>query len=244
MKSIKGITFLGIAVVVALGTIVGIYGTHSPELETKKTAITFIEMTTKNGLPLFTKESLQNEMEYNFKETTWYPLINYYVISDEDRTIKVILNKEKSNIPIEKAQSISGAIAGLTYKEGRTNYYIYKVVDSNNKLIYTFDIIKRNSKEMGEALKQVFEQADGIILNIKRRDEDWSSIYVTVSDSWYNAQEFEKKRFVEGYGNLIADIVLKYMYIIGKDNVFIYFIDEFGTEVATPKLFGGYKIKG
>lgn len=244
MKPSKGITFLGIAVVIVLGVMVGTYGTHSSELETKTTASTSNEMTTKNGLPLFTKESLQNEVEYNFKETTWYPLINYYVISDDNSTIKVVLNNEKRNIQVQKAQSIAGAIDGLTYKEGRTNYYVYKVVDSSNKLIYTFDNIKQNSKALREALKQVVEQADGIILNSKRRDEDWSSINVTVSDSWYSAQEYQKKRFVERYGTLISDIVLKYMYIIGKDNVFIYFIDEFGTELASPKLFGGYKIKG
>ncbi|AKG35637.1 hypothetical protein [Paenibacillus durus] len=235
----KGISLVGVIVVVVLGVIIGTHGIKSSTSEVTITS----QMASKNGTPLFTKEVLSNEMEFNFKETTWFPLINYYMISNEDRTIKIILNKAKKDISVVKAKSISSAVAGLTYKDGRTNYFIYKVVDRHNQLIFTFDLLRQNSEKMAAELKRICKQSDGVIRRLKPRDEYWDGINVTVSDSWYLSQEFQKERFVDTYGTLISQTVLKYMYITGKDDVKVYFVDEFGKEVASPKLFGGYKIK-
>lgn len=83
-----------------------------------------------------------------------------------------------------------------------------------------------------------------MILKIKPRDNSWSQIDVTVSDAWYYSQDFQKERFVESYGSLISQVILDYIYVItGEDSVFVYFIDEFGTRLASPKLLGGWKIE-
>ncbi|MEK4850684.1 hypothetical protein NST04_12650 [Paenibacillus sp. FSL H7-0756] len=231
----KGVSLFGVLAVILLGIYFGTNGMKSPETEVKNTS---------EGIPLFTPSTLQNEMEYNFSETSWYPLINYYLISDEDRTIKIILNQAQKQVTKETARTISGAVASLTYNEGRTNYIVYKVVDNNNKVVYTFDRLKQNAEKMAAKLKEIYKQADGAILKIKPRDNSWSQIDVTVSDSWYNSQDFQKERFVESYGNLISQVVLDYKYVItGDDRVFVYFIDEFGTRLASPKLFEGWKVK-
>ncbi|WP_340025065.1 hypothetical protein MHI24_07735 [Paenibacillus sp. FSL K6-1096] len=197
-----------------------------------------------DGIPLFTPKSLQNEMEYNFSETSWYLLINYYLISDEDRTIKIILNKTKKEVAKEKAQSISGAVASLTYNDGRTNYLVYKVIDSHNQVVYIFDRLKQNAEKMTAKLKGIYKQADGAILEIKPRDNGWSQIDVTISDSWYYSQDFQKERFIESYGTLISQTILDYKYVITDDDrVYVYFIDEYGTRFASPKLFEGWKVK-
>lgn len=233
----KGISLLGVLVVILLGVYFGTNGMKSSEAEVSPRS-------NSDGIPLFTPDTLQNEMEYNFSETSWFPLINYYLIFDEDRTIKIILNKAKQEVAKETAQSISGAVPGLTYYEGRTNYFVYKVVDNNNKVVYTFDRLKQNAEKMTAKLKEIYKQADGAILEIKPRDNSWSQIDVTVSDSWYNSQDFQKERFVESYGTLISQTILEYKYVIkGDDRVYVYFIDEFGTRLASPKLFEGWKVK-
>ncbi|WP_339219455.1 hypothetical protein [Paenibacillus sp. FSL H8-0332] len=234
----KGISLFGVLVVILLGVYFGTNGMKSPETEINLRS-------SSDGIPLFTPDTLHNEMEYNFSETSWYPLINYYLISDEDRTIKIILNKGKKEVPKEKAQSISGAVASLTYNEGRTNYFVYKVVDNNNKVVYTFDRLKQSAEKMTAKLKEIYKEADGAILKIKPRDNSWSQIDVTVSDSWYYSQDFQKERFVESYGTLISQVILDSIYVItGEDRVFVYFVDEFGTRLASPKLLGGWKLEG
>lgn len=233
----KGISLFGVLVVILLGVYFGTNGMKSPETEVSPKS-------SSESIPLFTPDTLQNEMEYNFSETSWYLLINYYVISDEDRTIKIILNKAKQEVAKETAQSISGAVASLTYNEGRTNYLVYKVVDNSNKVVYTFDRLKQNAEKMTAKLKEIYKQADGAILKIKPRDNSWSQIDVTVSDSWYYSQDLQKERFVESYGTLISQVILDYKYVItGDDRVYVYFIDEFGTRLASPKLFEGWKVK-
>lgn len=235
----KGISLFGV-VVVLLGIFFGTNAMKSPETEVVPAHVS----SSGDGILLFTPGTLQNEMEYNFSETTWYPLINYYLISDEDRTIKIILNKAKKEVAKETAQSISGSVASLTYNEGSTNYLVYKVVDNNNQVVYTFDRLKQNAEKMTAKLKEIYKQADGIILKIKPRENSWSQIDVTVSDTWYYSQDFQKERFVETYGTLISQVILDYIYIItGEDRVYVYFVDEFGARLASPKLFEGWKVE-
>ncbi|AIQ37193.1 hypothetical protein R50345_22665 [Paenibacillus sp. FSL R5-0345] len=236
----KGISLFGIVVVVLLGIFFGTNAMKSPGTEVIPAHVS----SSGDGIPFFTPDTLQNEMEYNYSETTWYPLINYYLISDEDKTIKIILNKAKKEVAKETAQSISGAVASLTYNEGRTNYLVYKVVDNNNQVVYSFDRLKQNAEKMTAKLKEIYKQADGIILKIKPRENSWSQIDVTVSDTWYYSQDFQKERFVETYGTLISQVILDYKYIItGDERVYVYFVDEFGTRLASPKLFEGWKVE-
>ncbi|MFF2909781.1 hypothetical protein [Paenibacillus sp. NPDC057934] len=236
----KGISLGGVIVVVLLGIFFGTNVINSPDIKETSPG-----NTSEKKVSPFTADTLKNEMEYNFKETTWYPLINYYLISNKDRTIKIILNKAKKEVSKEKAQSISSAVANLTYNEGRPNYFVYKVVDNNNQIVYTFDRIKQNAEKMAEKFKEIYKQADGVILKIKPRDNSWSQINVTVSDSWYYSRDFQKERFVESYGTLISQAIVNSLYVVtGEDKVYVYFIDEFGKRLASPKLLGGWKIEG
>ncbi|WP_339289777.1 hypothetical protein [Paenibacillus sp. FSL E2-0201] len=57
-------------------------------------------------------------------------------------------------------------------------------------------VLKQNAEKMTAKLKEIYKQADGIILKIKPRDNSWSQIDVTVSDSWYYFQDPQKERFV------------------------------------------------
>jgi hypothetical protein len=240
----KGVSFIWIAFVIILGIGIGTKAFESDKSDIpSNNATDKSDIVASNGLPLLTKESLREQMDFNFKETTWYPLITSYLVLNEERTIKIYLKSKKTDVKNDQAKSIAGAVAGLTYLEGRTNYFIYKVVDNQNNLIYTFDVVDQNSEDLMKILKKIIEQSDGVIQKIEARDTNWDGMNVIVSDSWYYAEDFEKERFVESYGGQISEVILKYMYVIGKDDVKIYFVDEYGKEVVAPKLLGGYKIK-
>lgn len=100
------------------------------------------------------------------------------------------------------------------------------------------------NKSMTAKLKEIYKQADGVILKIKPRDTSWSQIDVTISDSWYYSQDFQKERFVESFGVLISQVIVDHIFVItGGDMVSVYFVDEFGTRLASPKLMGGWKIE-
>lgn len=49
--------------------------------------------------------------------------------------------------------------------------------------------------------------SDGIIIEFKTaRKDDYGMIYVTVSDAWYNSEEYQKERFAETISESINKI--------------------------------------
>jgi flagellar motor protein MotB len=100
------------------------------------------------------------------------------------------------------------------------------------------------AKQFKNVLTELIKTSDGVITSIKPRfdDGDWGAILVTVSDSWYYSAEHEKERFCEQIQQLLETTV-KNTGIVKKDSaVTVFFYDTYGKELASPKMFGGYKI--
>lgn len=95
------------------------------------------------------------------------------------------------------------------------------------------------------ALNELIEISDGVIVKIQPhfKDGDWSSVAVTVSDAWYYSAEYEKERFAEQVGTMVEAIVKNAAKVSSDKYVSVYFYDTYGKELASPKVFGGYKIK-
>jgi len=95
-----------------------------------------------------------------------------------------------------------------------------------------------------QTFNEMIKASDGVILRIQPylKDNDWSSIAVTVSDAWYYSAEHEKERFAEQIGSTVETII-KTSGLIAKDKtIFVYFLDSHQKELAKPKMLGGYKI--
>lgn len=99
----------------------------------------------------------------------------------------------------------------------------------------------QQSNTFDEAISELKTMSDGIILDVRPRYDDWGSVNVVVSDSWYYSPEHEKERFADQLGELVGNMVKN----TGKyeDHVSVYFVDSYGADLATPKVWGGWKIK-
>ncbi|WP_155979455.1 hypothetical protein [Sporosarcina ureae] len=99
----------------------------------------------------------------------------------------------------------------------------------------------QQSNTFDEAISELKTMRDGIILDVRPRYDDWGSVNVVVSESWYYSPEHEKERFVDQLGELVGNMVKN----TGKyeDHVSVYFVDSYGADLTTPKVWGGWKIK-
>jgi len=80
-------------------------------------------------------------------------------------------------------------------------------------------------------------------------DSDYMEfIVVTVNDGWYYLEKYEKEKLCKAVSSSIRIILVDLEIIEEHDSIAsIYFLDQSGNEVATPKLFGEwyeFKIKG
>lgn len=97
------------------------------------------------------------------------------------------------------------------------------------------------SNLFNEAIAELKSLSGGIIVDVLPRYDDWDSVNVVLSDSWYYSAEHEKERFADQIGEMIISMVNN----AGKseDFVSVYFVDSYGADLATPKILGGWKIK-
>lgn len=95
--------------------------------------------------------------------------------------------------------------------------------------------------KFNQAVSEMKELSNGIILDIKQKYDDWMIVDVVVSDSWYYSPDHEKERFVEQMGETVQNLVNN----SGKKDglISVYFVDSYGSELASPKMLGGWKIK-
>lgn len=95
-----------------------------------------------------------------------------------------------------------------------------------------------------QALSELKNVSNGIIIDVMPyfEKDDWSAVAVIVSDAWYNSAEHEKERFAEQTGEVIETIVKNTGRLKSGQSARVYFLDSFKKELATPKMFGGYKI--
>lgn len=100
------------------------------------------------------------------------------------------------------------------------------------------------SKLFNETLAKIIDTSNGVIVSVEPRFEsgDWSAILVTVSDSWYVSQEYEKERFAEQVQQLLETLVKNVGYVKKESSVSVFYYDTYGKELASPKMLGGYKI--
>lgn len=103
---------------------------------------------------------------------------------------------------------------------------------------------KQNELFFG-AINELIDSSNGVLLGIQPHFEDneWNSVAVTVSDSWYNSAEHEKERFAETIGDTVKILVINAGKVVKDANVSVYFYDSYQKELASPKILGGYKIK-
>jgi len=102
------------------------------------------------------------------------------------------------------------------------------------------NIDKADFNSYFNAMDELIALFDGIIVDFKTgRQGDYSMIYVTVSDVWYNSETYQKERFAED----VAESIKRISKETGvSDFVSVYFNDTHDKRLAEPKLFGGYKI--
>lgn len=102
-------------------------------------------------------------------------------------------------------------------------------------------VAKKVDESFNAAIDEIISVGEGIILSISPRYDNWEIVNIIISDDWYYSPEHEKERFVEQVGGAVENIILSSEKASGSVNV--YFVDTFGKDLATPKMFGGYKIK-
>ncbi|MBY0222743.1 hypothetical protein [Sporosarcina aquimarina] len=96
-------------------------------------------------------------------------------------------------------------------------------------------------KSFNQAIAEMKELGGGIILDVKPRQGNWDIVNVVISDAWYYSPDHEKERFVDQIGELVMNLVNnsgKY-----EDLVSVYFVDSYGSDLATPRILGGWKLK-
>jgi len=89
------------------------------------------------------------------------------------------------------------------------------------------------------ALKGLVELSGGVVVDIKPSpygDGSFETSWVIVSDAWYDSAEHEKERFAETIGNAVK-------LATNGEAKLVHFYDAYDKELASEKVFGGYKIK-
>ncbi len=73
---------------------------------------------------------------------------------------------------------------------------------------------------------------------------DYKQVWVTVSDTWYNSQEYEKKRFAETVRDAV-EYAIKHAGVQEKDaTIVVDFYDTYGELLAEESIWtGNYEIK-
>ncbi len=94
-------------------------------------------------------------------------------------------------------------------------------------------------------LDELIETSDGLILNIQPHytEGDWESVAVTLSDEWYDGADYEKERLAETIEEVLQGIVIGAGFVEEDSLVHVHFYDSYQKKLASPKMFGGYKIE-
>ena len=101
----------------------------------------------------------------------------------------------------------------------------------------------KNNRIFNEKVNAVIENTNGVIVDIEKAFDDWESVNVIVSDSWYYSAEHEKERFVKQVSDSVANLLYNTEKVDSDDYIQVYFVDTYGEILAEPKMFGGHEIK-
>lgn len=99
---------------------------------------------------------------------------------------------------------------------------------------------QKKADKLNEVVQELINMGEGSILDIKPTSgDDWIATYVYIDNSWYLLSEEEKKYVVENIGPVVESKIIETGVV---DYCDVYFVDQNGNTVASPKMFGGYKI--
>lgn len=97
-----------------------------------------------------------------------------------------------------------------------------------------------NRKKLDAIIVDLVKSSDGAIKSIRPTSgDDWIAVYVTLDNSWYLLSPQEKEYLVNEMGPMYSSIIIATEVTDYSD---VYFIDENGNKLASPKMFGGYKM--
>lgn len=152
----------------------------------------------------------------------------------DDKSSKEILKAEE--LRLEEVQAKKDADEERKKKESK------KLKQQEEEKLKELEKIKvKKREEFNEQIDGFIELGQGVIHDIKPNDlDDWEVAYVYVDNSWYDLNEGDKLSFAEKVGPVIESTIIEYGM---NDYSTVYIVDENKTIVASPKLFGGYKIK-
>ncbi|TCO69548.1 hypothetical protein [Marinisporobacter balticus] len=95
-----------------------------------------------------------------------------------------------------------------------------------------------------DTLNEMISKSEGVIIDIKPATiNDWSIVYVTVSDSWYYSPKHEQERFAEQIANTVQTVLYNCEKVKKDSAVSVYYYDTYKKKLASPKMFGGYEIE-
>lgn len=100
---------------------------------------------------------------------------------------------------------------------------------------------EKSAGALNESIDELIELGEGIIIDVEIVGDNADLAYVIVSDDWYYSPDHEKERFAEQIGGTVESFILSAY--PDANAVGVYFKDEYGSELASPKMFGGYDIK-
>jgi hypothetical protein len=109
----------------------------------------------------------------------------------------------------------------------------------------TIDEANEDFEAYFDAMEALIDISDGVIISMRpawrpgNRGDDYSIIYITVSNAWYSSTEEQKESFVETIEKSIERISQETGV---SDFVTLYFDDIQDRRVAEPRIRGGYNI--
>lgn len=140
----------------------------------------------------------------------------------------------------EKGEKMLGILAKEHSAGGKNG-----IIDTVS-VAYPDEVTVKNTqvKLFKQSVSDLIKTSKGVIVSIKPAisSDDWSAVQVTVSDSWYYSAEYEKERFAEQMQQVISTLVKNSGLVKENSTITVFFYDTYGKELASPKMFGGYKI--
>lgn len=100
--------------------------------------------------------------------------------------------------------------------------------------------------KMNESLLLLIELSEGVIIDIRQSPYsslEWQQMQVVVSDAWYESPEHEKERFAESVSAAVESAIYQSGIVKTDQSILTDFYDSYDKELASEKVFGGYKIK-
>lgn len=165
-------------------------------------------------------------------------------------TIYVRVSLEFDQIKTEQPQNVQNVygINGEKIKATNIKSYPYggKYLLFETEIAYPNSeaALKEKEKSFNSDIDDIIQRNKGFLIHITplSKKTGWSFVKVVINDDWYSLQQHEKERLISSVSGEI-EVVVRDIYK-KSDIVSIHYYDQYGKELASPKLLGsGYKIK-